>query len=246
VCTKNLTRLSTKEGTRPPKFVVSTGAKRQKRPDAKRKSDLSPNISTKLGVSAASAKIGRQTTAKSSRKNSRQQREPHPSRELPQLSAKEEDSFFSFEVCNNSSELVSIAVVGRLALHSNDWTVKGWWSASPGATIQIGKFVKGNFYATGRGEKGARWSQEDFTAYVDISAAFARIQGPSYAPGLSLPKTRFVRTGDAIRPRLHGRRCFRRARSGAGLAHPFRAKHEDATHYNRRRISQGSAAGALR
>src|ERR1019366_9400455 len=63
---------------------------------------------------------------------------------------------------------------------------------------------------------------------------------------LSLPKTRFERTGDAIRPRLHVRRCPRSGRSGAGLAHPFRAKHEDATHYNRRRISQGSASGALR
>src|ERR1017187_1672444 len=31
---------------------------------------------------------------------------------------------------------------------------------------------------------------------------------------LSLPKTRFVRIGDAIRPRLHGRRCPRSARSG--------------------------------
>jgi ABC-type sugar transport system permease subunit len=63
---------------------------------------------------------------------------------------------------------------------------------------------------------------------------------------LSLPKTRFVRTGDVIRPRLHGRRCPRSGRSGARPAHPFRAKHEDATHYNRRRISQGSASGALR
>jgi hypothetical protein len=45
---------------------------------------------------------------------------------------------------------------------------------------------------------------------------------------LSLPKTRFVRTGDVIRPRLHGRRCFRSARSGARPAHPFRVKHEDA------------------
>src|ERR1019366_9519106 len=58
---------------------------------------------------------------------------------------------------------------------------------------------------------------------------------------VSLPKTRFVRTGDAIRPRLHVRRCPRSGRSGARPAHPFRAKHEDATHYNRRRISQGSA-----
>ena len=63
---------------------------------------------------------------------------------------------------------------------------------------------------------------------------------------VSLPKTRFERTGDAIRPRLHVRRCPRSGRSGARPAHPFRAKHEDATHYNRRRISQGSASGALR
>ena len=68
----------------------------------------------------------------------------------------------------------------------------------------------------------------------------------SRAMYLSLPKTRFERTGDAIRPRLHVRRCPRRARSGAGLAHPFRAKHEDATHCNRWRISQESASGALR
>src|SRR5450759_1260232 len=63
---------------------------------------------------------------------------------------------------------------------------------------------------------------------------------------LLLPKIRFVRTGDAIRPRLHVRRCPRRTRSGACPVHPFRAKHEDATHYNRWRISQESAEGALR
>ena len=69
---------------------------------------------------------------------------------------------------------------------------------------------------------------------------------PSQGWRMSLPITRFERTGDAIRPRLHGRRYPRRVRSGARPAHPFRAKHEDATHYNRRRISQGSASGALR
>ena len=46
------------------------------------------------------------------------------------------------------------------------------------------------------------------------------IFGPEYRypfvlDRLSLPITRFVRTGDAIRPRLHGRRCPRSARSGA-------------------------------
>src|ERR1017187_5911055 len=44
---------------------------------------------------------------------------------------------------------------------------------------------------------------------------------------LSLPKTRFERTGDAIRPRLHVRRCPRSGRSGARPAHPFQAKHEE-------------------
>jgi hypothetical protein len=34
-------------------------------------------------------------------------------------------------------------------------------------------------------------------------------------------KTRFVRTGDAIRPRLHVRQCPRSARSGVCLVHPF-------------------------
>jgi hypothetical protein len=55
--------------------------------------------------------------------------------------------------------------------------------------------------------------------------------------GVSLPKTRFVHTGDAIRPRLHVRQCLRSARSGVCLVHPSRSKHEDATHYNRWRIS---------
>jgi hypothetical protein len=74
-----------------------------------------------------------------------------------------------------------------------------------------------------------------------LLAALAMMSVP-----VSLPKTRFVRTGDVIRPRLDVRRCLRSGRSGACLGHPFRAKHEDATHYNRRRISQGSASGALR
>jgi hypothetical protein len=39
---------------------------------------------------------------------------------------------------------------------------------------------------------------------------------------LSLPKTRFVRTDDVIRPGLHVQRYFRSARSGAGSGHPER------------------------
>jgi hypothetical protein len=63
---------------------------------------------------------------------------------------------------------------------------------------------------------------------------------------LSLPKIRFVRTGDAIRRGLNVRRCLRSVRSGACSGHPFQARREDATHYNRRRISQESAEGDLR
>jgi hypothetical protein len=37
---------------------------------------------------------------------------------------------------------------------------------------------------------------------------------------LSLPKTRFVRTDDVVRPGLHVQRYFRRARSGAGSGIP--------------------------
>jgi hypothetical protein len=62
---------------------------------------------------------------------------------------------------------------------------------------------------------------------------------------LLLPKTRFVRTGDAIRPRLHVQQCLRSSQSGVCLVHLSPAKHEDATHYNRWRIFPGSVAGAL-
>jgi hypothetical protein len=97
----------------------------------------------------------------------------------------------------------------------------------------------------------------DWRVYADLAQSLIGIARRLYAGDpfgvdlketvyVSLPKTRCVRTGDAILPRLHGRRCPRSARSGARPAHPFRAKHEDATHYNRRRISQGSAADALR
>jgi hypothetical protein len=59
----------------------------------------------------------------------------------------------------------------------------------------------------------------------------------------SRPKTRFVRTGDVICRELHVQRCFRSARSGACSEHPSRAKHEDATHYNRWRGQPFGTAG---
>src|SRR5512135_1634713 len=55
---------------------------------------------------------------------------------------------------------------------------------------------------------------------------------------LSLPKTRFVRTGDAIRPSLHVRQCLRSARSGVCLVHPSQAKRQDATHYTRENFAR--------
>jgi len=76
-----------------------------------------------------------------------------------------------------------------------------------------------------------------------ITEAFPWNESPRY---LLLPKTRFVRTGDAIRPRLHVQQCLRSSQSGVCLVHLSPAKHEDATHYNRWRIFPGSVAGALR
>ena len=88
-----------------------------------------------------------------------------------------------------------------------------------------------------------RWNWSARLRLSDLGCGYLRA---AELTELSLPKTRFACTGDAIRPRLHVRRCPRRARSGVCLVHPSQAKHEDATHYNRRRTSQGSAAGALR
>jgi len=62
---------------------------------------------------------------------------------------------------------------------------------------------------------------------------------------LLLTKTRFVRIGDAIRPRLHVQQCLLSSQSSVCLVHLCPAKHEDATHYNRWRIFPGSVAGAL-
>jgi hypothetical protein len=116
------------------------------------------------------------------------------------------------------------------------------------------------WYAIGTGRRSSprlqsRWG--DATAVFNalremrVPAAVVEIaregfRRTSEVLALSLPKTTFVRTGDAIRPRLHVRQCPRGARSGVCLVHPSQAKHEDTTHYNRWRISQESGAGALR
>ena len=92
---------------------------------------------------------------------------------------------------------------------------------------------------------------DDAVIYVAGERFFAvgRIASESHPrpdrPGLSLPKTRFVRTGDVIRPGLDVPRCLQSARPGACSAHPFRVKRECVIHYNRWRISQESAEGAL-
>jgi uncharacterized protein (DUF1810 family) len=54
-------------------------------------------------------------------------------------------------------------------------------------------------------------TEADLIHFVNAQAQVYRQVAEELTDGckrtLSLPKTRFVRTGDAILPRLHGRRC---------------------------------------
>jgi uncharacterized membrane protein len=87
-------------------------------------------------------------------------------------------SYFSFEACNSTRYLVSVAVMGRRNSTSDQWTVQGWWTVSSGACTAIGKFVKGNIYlsATVYGEQRG-WFGTD-TRQCVLFAAFERIAVP--------------------------------------------------------------------
>ena len=89
-------------------------------------------------------------------------------------------------------------------------------------------------------------------ASLNTAIASARVGAqPRSVETPQLPSCRFQKLDSSVPVMQSAQDCMcddvpRSGRSGARPAHPFRAKHEDATHYNRRRISQGSASGALR
>jgi uncharacterized membrane protein len=86
-----------------------------------------------------------------------------------------DDEFFSFEVCNRSSDQASVAIAARRVPASSDWTVEGWWQISPGACTKLGRFAKGKLYVVAKVRDDPRgWFGTDTKQCVQFPGPFAR------------------------------------------------------------------------
>ena len=84
-------------------------------------------------------------------------------------------------------------------------------SAVFAANTNPGQYFKSTLSFNATGAPGWNLVRRDGMTYF-----FAQNAPVQYIQDLSLPKTRFVRTDDVIRPGLHVRLYLRSARSGAG------------------------------
>ena len=110
----------------------------------------------------------------------------------PELS---EDEFFTFEVCNKSQKLASVAMMGR-SRPSAPFVVQGWRNVAAGSCQVMGAFARGYFYATASvwGDINSGWWQEDTRLCVELPGPFSRINSGEYTCGYNeklMPFTRF-------------------------------------------------------
>jgi uncharacterized membrane protein len=99
-----------------------------------------------------------------------------------EISQLEHDAkFVTFEVCNKTSYLASVALNGRKNPDSTEWTVQGWWSVAPGTCRKTTKFAKGHVYAMARvygATKG--WRESGTKKCVEFPGPFERVESPGY------------------------------------------------------------------
>jgi uncharacterized membrane protein len=83
---------------------------------------------------------------------------------------------FEFSICNDSQESAWVAVAGRPSDGSN-WIASGWWRIDPNNCQALGRYLKGNVYATGataiagRGWRGNTWICVDPGRFEHVVAA---------------------------------------------------------------------------
>jgi uncharacterized membrane protein len=95
-----------------------------------------------------------------------------------------DDEFFTFEVCNKSGRWAAVAISGRETPGSNVWIVQGWWRVSPGQCIDIGRYVRGYFYAMAEQVNSpGRWTGNAARICVEHPGPFKRINTPGYSCG---------------------------------------------------------------
>jgi uncharacterized membrane protein len=90
----------------------------------------------------------------------------------------DEDQLFSFKVCNDSKDKAFLAVAGRFANDPSDWRVKGWWSVDTGSCEDVGKFLRGEFYAMAEvaGNEDRSWGDDDLKLCVAHPGPFDRVR----------------------------------------------------------------------
>src|SRR5262249_51402500 len=89
--------------------------------------------------------------------------------------------FFAFEVCNNSRERASVAIMGR-ADPGASFVVEGWYNVSAGSCQGLGRYARGTFYAMAfvYGSTTRGWWQEDIKVCVELPGPFNRAATDRY------------------------------------------------------------------
>lgn len=103
----------------------------------------------------------------------------------------EEAKISRFQVCNNTSYSVALAVSGRRDPNAPDWTIKGWWNLAAGACQPLGNFARGHVYvvATVYGQS-LGWRGE--TNLCVAAEAFSRTYSTGYSCSASEHIERFM------------------------------------------------------
>jgi uncharacterized membrane protein len=89
----------------------------------------------------------------------------------------ESEEFFTFSVCNKSSRWAAVAISGRERPESSDWIVQGWTRVGPGQCQDVGKYVRGIFYAFAQvlNRPDSGWKGSDLWLCVQYPGPFKRI-----------------------------------------------------------------------
>jgi hypothetical protein len=94
-----------------------------------------------------------------------------------ELKRQNDAQFFMLKVCNKGARRVSVAVMGKTALDSEDLRVAGWWNVAPKQCSNLKKYVKGKIYlfAQEDGNPSVAWRGDALSACVASPGPFDRV-----------------------------------------------------------------------
>jgi uncharacterized membrane protein len=92
----------------------------------------------------------------------------------------EDERYFEFRVCNETSRPATVAVSSRYQPGSSDFVVAGWWTVAARGCRSIGHYPRGHFYTYAHASGGGEWGKGDLRLCVEEPGPFKRINLTDY------------------------------------------------------------------